>query len=76
MDKTGGPRWYLGAINDGLFIIDAPPRPNCESPWHDRPNGPQVVLNVCSLTQERAQSIVDAHNAAMLAARGGEVGNG
>ena len=56
-------RWYLGSMNDGLFIIDAPPRPSTDDVFHDRTNGPSLVLNVVALTSEQAQAIVDAHNA-------------
>lgn len=55
-------RWYLGAMNDGLFIINTPPRPSTDDIWHDRPDGPTLVLNVVALSQEQAQAIVDAHN--------------
>jgi len=55
-------RWYLGSLNDGLFIIDAPPRPSTDDSWHDRPDGPEMVLNVTALSHEQAQAIVAAHN--------------
>lgn len=57
--------WYLGSMNDGLFIINAPPRPSTDDVWHNRHDGPTVVLNVAALTEERAQAIVDAHNRAI-----------
>lgn len=63
-------RWYLGSLNDGLFILDRRPSPSNDYPWHDRPDrpdGPDLVLNVCALSDERAQAIVDAHNAALAA---------
>lgn len=53
--------WYLGSMNDGLFIIDRPPRPSTDD---INPNvGPDVVLNVTNLPQEKAEAIVAAHNA-------------
>lgn len=55
-------KWYLGAMNDGLFIIDTPPRPSTDDQWHDRPDGPSMVLNVTELPRDKAQAIVDAHN--------------
>ena len=55
-------KWYLGTMNDGLFIINAPPRPSADYQFHERTDGPSVVLNVSDLGQERAQQIVDAHN--------------
>jgi len=60
-------RWYLGAMNDGLFIINAPPRPSTDDIWHDRPDGPTMFLNIDPLRgdMKKAQAIVDAHNAAL-----------
>lgn len=55
-------RWYLASKNDGLFIIDAPPRPSNDDQNHDA-GGPDMVLNISALSHERAQEIVDAHNA-------------
>lgn len=69
-DKTalqaveGVRRWYLGAQNDGLFIIDTPPRPSNDDQWHDRPDGPSLVIPLGAMSREKAQAIVDAHNAA------------
>lgn len=57
-------RWHLGAMNDGLFIINAPPRPSTDDTWPDRPDGPTMVLNVTELSEAKAQAIVDAHNTA------------
>lgn len=61
-------RWYLGSKNDGLFIIDEPPRPSNDDVWHDRSPGPTLVLNVVALSAGHAQEIVDAHNTALDAA--------
>lgn len=61
-------KWQLGSMNDGLFIIDTQPRPSTDEVWHDRPDGPTLVLNVVALTSEQAQAICDAHNADVLAA--------
>lgn len=55
-------RWYVGAMNDGLFIVDQPPRPSNDDPWHDRPDGPSLILPTFPLSLERVQAIVDAHN--------------
>jgi outer membrane murein-binding lipoprotein Lpp len=60
-----GERWYIGAMNDGRFIINTPPRPSTDEVWHDRPDGPSLVLNVVALSAEHAQAIVDAHNASL-----------
>jgi hypothetical protein len=60
--------WYLGSQNDGLFIIDKPPRPSNDDQWHDRPDGPSLVIPLGSTAKDKAQAIVDAHNAALRAA--------
>lgn len=58
-------KWYIGAQNDLLFIINTPPRPAGSEPWHDRPDGPSLAILVDKLDKERIQEIVDAHNAAV-----------
>lgn len=63
-NPTDAERWYLGAMNDGLFIINTPPRPSNDDVWHDRPDGPTLILSVTELPQPKAQAVVDAHNAA------------
>jgi hypothetical protein len=63
-----GHRWWLGAMNDALFIINAPPRPSTDDVWHDRPDGPTINLPVYGLTDHDAKAIVDAHNAALESA--------
>lgn len=60
-------RWYLGSLNDGLFIINTPPRPSHDHPCHDRPDGPDQVICVSGIPQAKAQEIVDAHNAGLSA---------
>ena len=57
--------WHLGSMNDGLFIIDTPPRPSTDEVYHDHKDGPTMVLNVTELPHEKAQAIVDAHNRAL-----------
>jgi hypothetical protein len=61
-------RWYLGSMNDGLFIIDKPPRPSTDAIVYgnDNPNAPDLVLPVWPLSVERAQAIIDAHNSLLL----------
>lgn len=59
----GEARWYLASMNDGLFIINAPPRPSNDDVWPDRPDGPSIVLNVTELPKEKATKIVDTLNA-------------
>lgn len=55
-------KWYLGSMNDGLFIIDTPPRPCNDDMFFDREDGPNVVLNVTDLPLSKAMAIVEAHN--------------
>lgn len=59
--------WHLGALNDGFFIINESPRPSNDDAWHDRPDGPTLVLNVTDLPDWKAKHIIDAHNAAIAA---------
>jgi hypothetical protein len=54
--------WYLGSMNDGLFIINQPPRPSNDDVFPDR-DGPTVALPVHGLTIKQAQAVCDAHNA-------------
>jgi hypothetical protein len=54
--------WYLGSMNDGLFIINQPPRPSNDDVFPDR-DGPTVALPVHRLTIKQAQAVCDAHNA-------------
>lgn len=56
-------RWYLGSMNDAVFIINTPPRPSNDFPIHDRENGPTLVLRTHPLTKAEREAIVDAHNA-------------
>lgn len=58
-------RWYLGSMNDGLFIINQLPRPSTDDMVHERPDGPSLVINVTDLPRAKAQAIVDGHNAAL-----------
>lgn len=55
--------WYLGAQNDALYIINTPPRPSNDDCFHDRTDGPTLVIPVHGLSDSVAQRIVDAHNA-------------
>ncbi len=54
--------WHIGAMNDALFIIDAPPRPDNDYPWHDTPHGPDLVLRAHGLPPADVAAIVEAHN--------------
>lgn len=55
-------KWFLGSMNDGLFIINQPPRPSTDDVWAERLDGPDMVLNVTELTLPKAQAVCDAHN--------------
>lgn len=56
-------RWYLGAMNDGLFIIDEPPRP---APNDTGPSDQHKTRAICgALDNRNAELIVKAHNAAL-----------
>jgi hypothetical protein len=58
-------KWYLGSQNDGLAIIDRPPRPSNDYPVHEYREGisPDMVLPLGTWTDRaRAQAICDAHN--------------
>jgi hypothetical protein len=56
--------WFLGGMNDGLFIINAPPRPSgTDAPPQMHDEGPTVILNATDLSDKKAQAICDAHNA-------------
>lgn len=58
-------RWYLGSQNDGLFIINQPPRPSNDHPIHDRKDGPTLAIPIGNMAKDKAQAIVDAHNDAI-----------
>lgn len=58
-------RWYVGAQNDGCFIIDRPPRPSNDDVVPDRCDGPTKVIPLGTATPgvlDLAQAICDAHN--------------
>ena len=60
-------RWYVGALNDGKFIVDTPPSPCGTDIPPDWGTPPELVLNVVALSLEQAREICDAHNAAIAA---------
>lgn len=58
-------KWYLAAMNDGLFIVDAPPAPAPVD--HVNPNRtmPSLVIPLRHndlITQQVAERIVAEHN--------------
>lgn len=69
MDSEKDGRWYLGAMNDALFIIDQPPRPSNDDVVHER-GGAAIAPGVVGAEREDyAKKIVDAHNAVVAALR-------
>lgn len=51
--------WYVGAMNDGLFVIDAPPRPSTD----DITNQPNVnVIAALGTNRDAADLLVKEHN--------------
>lgn len=59
-------KWYLGSMNDGLFIINMPPRPSTDDQFHERDDGPSMVINVSGMDPQLAYEIVSAHNLSLL----------
>ena len=54
IEPTKGP-WYVGAQNDGLFIIDKPPRPApVDHMVEGNPHGVRVLATICN-NDRRAQ---------------------
>ncbi len=62
-------KWYLGSMNDGLFIINQPPRPSTDEQFHEREDGPSMVLNVSGIDPQLAYEIVSAHNLSLAEQR-------
>jgi hypothetical protein len=62
MRHTPGP-WYVGAMNDALFIIDAPPRPS-----NDDINPNQNVRVIAKVNEDLGHSAVDAYSHLIAAA--------
>lgn len=59
-------KWYLASMNDGLFIINQPPRPSTDEQFHDRADGPGMVINVSGMDPQLANEIVAAHNLSLM----------
>lgn len=56
-------KWYLGTQNDGLFIVDQPPRQSNDYPMHD--TNVNLVLPVPADARKFAESVIAAHNASV-----------
>jgi hypothetical protein len=57
-------RWYLGAMNDAIFIINRRPSPaGTDVEPHMKEDGATLILRTHPLARAEAQAIVDAHNA-------------
>lgn len=54
-------KWYLGAQNDGLFIIDRSPATSNDHPIHDAPV--TVISPVPDGFKQFAEIAIAAHNA-------------
>lgn len=52
--------WYVGAMNDALFVIDAPPRPSTDSINPDQPN--VNVIAALGNYREAAELLAREHN--------------
>lgn len=57
-------KWYLGAMNDGLFIIDAPPQPAPVDYFCDVDHDVNVIVAM-GTDRTKAEAIIEAHNAAI-----------
>lgn len=58
--SAGEEKWYVGAQNDGLFIIDQPPRPSND--YINPDLHVNVVRAVSDIGLQAAQRICDEHN--------------
>lgn len=56
-------KWYLGAQNDGLFIIDQPPRSSNDNQMHDA--DVNCILPVPNSAMDFAEAVIKAHNEAI-----------
>ena len=55
-------KWYLGSMNDALFIIDKPPMPAPDDTGpYEMPNGPKPIS--AAIDERNGELIVTAHNA-------------
>ena len=55
-------KWYLGSMNDALFIIDKPPMPAPDDTGpYEMPNGPKPIS--AAIDERNGELIVSAHNA-------------
>ena len=60
-------KWFLGSMNDALFIIDGPPRPAPDDTGpYNWPGAPNPVS--AAIDDRNGKLIVEAHNAALTAA--------
>lgn len=56
-------KWYLGAQNDGLFIIDRPPHSSNDNQMHDA--DVNCILPVPNGARDFAEAVIKAHNEAI-----------
>lgn len=63
--NSNNKKWYVGAMNDGLFVIDAPPRPSTD----DVTDQPGVSVIVAMGTNREAADLLVAEHNGRIAAR-------
>ena len=56
-------KWYLGAMNDGLFVIDRQPSPSTDYPVHDA--DVNCIAAVPDGAKDFAEKVIAAHNASI-----------
>lgn len=57
-------KWHLGAMNDGLFIIDQPPQPAPVDYFCDVDHDVNVIAAM-GTDRTKAKAIIEAHNTAI-----------
>ena len=66
-EMVGRLRWWLGAQNDGLFIINQQPRHSNDDQFHERTDGPSFAVPLGTINEKHAQAIIDEHNRILTA---------
>lgn len=59
-------KWYLGAMNDGLFVIDRQPSQSTDYHMHDAPTN--SIAQVPFEARLLAEKLIAAHNDSILEA--------
>jgi hypothetical protein len=71
-EKSMNGKWYIGTMNDGLFIIDQPPQP-APVDYACGMNHDVNVIAAMGNDRVRAEAIVAAHNEAVANARASSI---